>query len=71
MDKERSPIQEAQVVYESAGKEGFVEDFIERGADDLEFMAMEISDRELWIDLMETGINLQNIVNSLFLEWKE
>ncbi|MBN1168547.1 hypothetical protein JXA63_01515 [Candidatus Woesebacteria bacterium] len=43
--------QKAQSAYEKAGRRGFVVNFIEEGSDDLRFMAMNKSDRELWIRL--------------------
>ena len=55
----------AQIEFEQAGQKGFVEDFIETGADDLKFMAMNPKDQKLWIKLVETHSGLLD--NLLYL----
>lgn len=44
-----TPRDEAQIRFEQLGRNGFVEDFIEMGADDLKFTSMSAEDQELWI----------------------
>ena len=41
----------AQRIFKKAGRNGFVEDFIEAGCNDLKFMAMGDKDQKLWIKL--------------------
>lgn len=38
----------AQQIFDKSGKEGFVEDFMEIGCDDLRFMGMKEKDQKLW-----------------------
>lgn len=52
--KTPTPRDSAQAIYEELGKDGFVEDFIEIGADDLSFMAMNERDQELWLKIIES-----------------
>ena len=53
-----TPRDNAQVIFERSGKDGFVEDFIEVGADDLNFMAMNEKDQKLWIKIVEAQPSL-------------
>ena len=57
---------EAQIKFEQSGREGFVEDFIQTGVDDLRFMAMKPDDQEFWIELVESQPSLLD--NLLFLD---
>lgn len=53
-----TPRDNAQVIFEKLGRDGFVEDFVEAGADDLSFMAMNKKDQKLWIKIVEAQPSL-------------